>query len=359
MGQHLRGRAHDGSGVRLRRLAVISALLALTPACSTLGEPGSFPDAYPHGGTGQFRPLDSDELGIFDGRALVLSSTAQGSAMVADGYLFYASAPLADMPLEVPEDFPASEVYWDAFDPLAIHRAPPRDGNLGFAAGPVILEASESWEGGEVFDPWVVVDDDGTARLYYAAEQGIGVAEASSVDGAFTRAGDGPLQLEASSGSPRHPSVVRGIDGAWWMYYEDGGTIRAARSDDGTSFAGMGAITLSGDDLRESPEVAIGAPGAVLVETPAGRLLIRMYFESRREDGTILPYVAGTEDGVTFERFSIPVADYTDLRFPAPVVLDDRTTLLYANAPKSSGGYQTRSLIGLVTPAGVDLAPDE
>lgn len=347
----------------MRRLLALFALLAATPACSTLGEQGSFPDAYPHGGTGQFRALESDEVGIFDGRALALQGVAMDAAMVADGYLFYASARLLETPPEVPMDQPMNEVFWPAFEPRAIHRADPRE-NLGFASGPVVFSASASWEGAEVFDPWVVVDDDGSARMYYAAEGGIGVAEAPSVDGAFTRVGDAPIlgPDDAVSGAPRRPSVVRGIDGAWWMYFDAGGAIGIARSTDGVAFAridgdastaAIDPLILTGQDDRESPEIAIGSPGAAAVDTVVGRRLIRIYYESRREDGTVLPYVAGSADGVTFERHEIPVMDSTDVRFPAPVLVDDRTTLLYWNGPLTSSGRQTRALRASVSPASV------
>ncbi len=344
-------------------------LLAVTPACSTLGEPGSFPDAYPHGGTGQVRRLTKDELGIQDGRALSIASTAQDAAMVADGHLFYAAAPLSETAPPVPEDFPENEIYWDEFDARAIHRSPPRD-NYGFSPGTVVLEASASWEGSEVYDPWVAVDDDGRARLYYAAEGGIGVAEAPSVEGTFARVGDGPIlgADAALNGVPRSPSVVRGVDGAWWMYYDAGGAIGVARSTDGVAFArmdgdpgtpAMDPISFSGDDMRTSPEVSVGAPGAVNVTTPVGRHLIRMYFESRREDGTVLAYVAGSEDGVAFERYTVPVAAEDDVRFLAPVIIDDRITVLYANVPRTSAGLQMRALVGFVSPAGASLAPEE
>jgi hypothetical protein len=340
-------------------------------ACSTLGEPGSFPSAYPHGGTGVFRALTADEVGIRDGRAVVNQRLAVEGSSIAGGYLFYATAPLLEMPPEVPGEQPANEVYWPAFGPRSVSRAAPR-ADRGFSAGPPVFTASEPWEEGEVFDPWVVVDGD-RVRLYYAAAGGIGLAEATGLEGDFERVGEGPLldADDAVSGVPRRPSVVFGPDGAWWMYYDAGGAIGVARSDDGRAFTRVDGdlstpaidplrLDFSQDfaDVETSEEVSVGSPGAVAVDTPGGRRLIRVYFESRRADGTVRAYVAGTADGVTFERHNVPVLDEEDARFPAPYVLDERVTLLYANVPFDTGGFQTRSIVGSVSPASTTFATE-
>jgi hypothetical protein len=62
---------------------------------------------------------------------------------------------------------------------------------------------------------------------------------------------------------------------------------------------------------------------------------------------------------MSFVRHEIPVAPETDLRFPAPVTIDDRTTVLYANRPYSSGGRQLRALVAMVSPASVHFAPTD
>lgn len=342
-------------------------MLTSVTACSTIGDPGSTPEAYPHGGTGQFRQLERDEVGIADGRLLALQDVAVGAAMVAGEHLFYASAPLLETPPEVPMDHPAGEVYWDAFEARAIHRSAPRD-DRGYRSGPTVLSASESWEGADVFDPWVVIDE-GRARMYYAAEGGIGVAEAPSVGGAFSRVGSGPiLEADGSSAAPRRPSVVRGVDGAWWMYFDDAGAIGVARSEDGLAFErvdgdpsteALDPIVITGADLGEDgTEVSVGMPGAAALDTATGRRLVRVYYESRRDDGSVLAYVAGSEDGLAFERHEVPVMDEADARFPAPLLLDDRVTLLYANL-RGGSDYQTRALYVAVSPASVSFAAPE
>ncbi|MCB9594669.1 MAG: hypothetical protein H6719_18260 [Sandaracinaceae bacterium] len=333
-------------------------LLSLIAACSTIGDPGGMPDGLPHGGTGAFRLLDAEEIGIvgsLPGRAMVLRDAVERATPV-DGYLFYATARVLDEPPPLPDDQPPNDIFWAAFEPRRIHRGEAREeGFGGFASGPEVLVASDAWEGGEVFDPFVVVDG-GTARLYYAGLGGIGLAEAPDAGGTFTRVGAAPIVADA-----RHPSVVRGVDGAWWMYYEAAGAIHFARSDDGRAFTPMGPITLSDDDTGEGTELRVASPGAVRVETRGDRTLIRLYFESVREgitEGELshVFYVAGSEDGVTFERYPIPVMEQSDVRFPAPVLVDDRVTLLYGNLPFFGGAYLTRAVVAAVGPGGYRFA---
>src|SRR4029078_5689405 len=104
----------------------------------------------------------------------------------------------------LPDGWPAGDIYWPAFGPRTIQRASHIEGKQGFMPGASILAAQATWEGADVFDPWVVVLEDGTARLYYAAAGGIGLAVASSIDGTFERVSDAPLL----SGTMRRPSVV-------------------------------------------------------------------------------------------------------------------------------------------------------
>ncbi|HJL18471.1 MAG TPA: hypothetical protein RMH99_22595 [Sandaracinaceae bacterium LLY-WYZ-13_1] len=358
-----------------RRLAGAAALAALGAvaltdvACSSIGDPGGTPDGLPHGGTGQFRLLESEETGIsgpLDGRAIVLIDRATESGMATGDFLFYAQAPLLEEPPELPDDHPRDEIFWPAFEARRIHRGEVREEGVGaYDFGPEVLAASEGWEGGEVYDPWVAVDDDGTARLYYAAAGGIGVAEASSVDGSFAKVAGPVLDADDVGGEvPRRPSVVRGVDGAWWMYFSAGGALGVARSEDGTRFTVQDGLRIDfaeGEaDMVRSPEVARIHPGAVRVETPAERTLIRLYFESVREDGTHRVYVAGSDDGLTFERHPLPAMEQTEVRFPAPRVLDPRVTLLYASFPFFGAGvYQTRAITVAVAPADESFVPEE
>jgi hypothetical protein len=98
----------------------------------------------------------------------------------------------------------------------------------------------------------------------------------------------------------------------------------------------------------------------VTLTTGVDRTIIRLYFESRREDGTRFLMMAGSTDGTTFSRYGIPVISDPDRRDPSPLVLDLRTTILHAHAPRTVGGRQGRGIIGTVAPRTVVLieAPD-
>jgi hypothetical protein len=340
--------------------------LASLAGCSAIGDPGGSPDGLPHGGTGQFRLLDQEETGIvgsLPGRAVVLRG-AVGSAMRVESSLFYAGAAQVDEPPTPPEDHPPNEVFDPAFGPYRIHRGALREEGTGaFDAGPVVLEASEAWEGEDLFDPWVVVDEDGGARLYYAAAGGVGLATADSLEGTFQKQ-PGPVLAEVDGATPRRPSVVRAPGGGFLMYFDLGasrgvGALGVARSSDGVRFE-VQPLEVLGEDAVEAPfELARSNPGAVRVETVTGRVLIRVYYESLRDDGGRLFYMMASEDGLTFDRFPRPVLELPDARLPAPYLVDDRVTFLYANLPFVNRGFQTRGVVVSVAPRDQRFDPPE
>lgn len=347
-----------------KTLAGVLALGAAVGGCSLIGDSVPINEVVPHGGTGEFRALDRDETGIrgsVPGQALVLSGIAFDSGMVAGEHLFFASAFGLDAPPEVPEDHPNTQVYWPAFEGRAIRRAPAREEDEGFQGGVTVLEAERPWEGESVFHPWVLVEEDRTL-LYYAAAEGIGVATSGAVDGSFSRVGEGPILDMAASqtGIPSRPSVVRLGDGTYSMYYDcGGGVIGLAQSDDGLAFTQVGPISLElfeGEtDQIESAQVAVSQPGALVVSTGVEREIIRLYFVSLREDGTEYVYVAGSEDGTTFIQHPRPSGHGPGLSFPAPLQIDQRVTMLYANAPLFARGFQTRAFVASVAPGTVSF----
>lgn len=388
-------------GARARLVAALVALFGA--ACSTLGSGPSQPEGLPHGGTGPFRLATADEVDVPPtpgGSTLFDRDRGVDNGMVAEGHLFYGGAvplpveepdagmPDAGMPDDggVPDDAGAEdagaedagaedagvedagmpdagpsgpfEVDWSAFEARRIYRSAPRAEGLGFDAGSEVLVASEAWEGGFVHDPWALVLEDGRALLYYAAEGGIGLAEAPSVDGSFTRVGSGPV----IAGAVRRPSVVsaRGTtsEHAFLMYFEREGRIVAASSEDGRAWDELGPLELqplAARDERDSTEIAIGGPGALAARTPADRSVIRLYYESRRADGQILVAMAGSFDGVTFEQLAIPVVDDDALRWPAPRQLDPRVTLLYMQSERGGRGIERGALVVGIAPGGVVL----
>jgi hypothetical protein len=357
--------------------ALMIAMAGLLGACGTLGSGPSEPEGLPHGGVGPFRLLSADEIGVPPppaGATLLERERAIESGMVAGGHLFYAAAPprrpapptdggkpdAGSPDAGTPDAGRAPpDVDWSQYEPRRIYRSPPRGGGeLGFDAGSEILAAVEPWEGGLVRDPWAVLLPDGRARLYYAAEGGIGVAEAPSIDGAFTRIGDGRA-IDAPGA--RRPSVISGIEvgqRAFLLYLEREGRIEIHGSDDGVSFERLVPAVelppLAPRDETDSTEVAIGAPGVLWAHTEAGRTIVRMYYESRRADGQILIALAGSFDGLRFEPYPVPVMETRDLRLPAPRQLDSRITLLYLVSPRYRSP-ERGALVVAIAPGGITL----
>jgi hypothetical protein len=337
----------------MKRALSIATWVGVAWGCAALEADPNPPGVLPHGGTGEFRPLSAEETGIRGtptGRALPVRD-ALDSASVAAGHLFYAAAVLPDTAPEPTADPVPNEVIWSDFEPRRIHRSAPTE-RPGFFIGDEVLAASQPWQGPAVYEPWVLVLDDGRALLYYAAAGGIGLAEASAVDAVFAPVGDGPV-LDAGAGAvaPRRPSAVWHA-GRVLLYYDAGGALGLATSADGRAFERVTDALPLGPDLIEdgSREVAVGAPGAMVAVTPTGREVVRLYFESHRDDGRRLVSLAASLDGERFERFERPVVDEDDRRLPAPVAVDARTTLLYVMAPREQSGREVRALVAAVAP---------
>lgn len=343
----------------MRGALLMAALLAA--GCGTLGEESDGPRIQPHGGTGAFRLLDVAEAGVTGpaGAVLDLGTSAFGSGMVeeATGDLFYSAGALLPAPPEVPEGFDESEVYWPAFEARRLFRAEARPDLPSFEAGEVVLEAREAWEGDVLREPWALTVAE-RVLLFYVADGGLGLATGPTTAGPFA-GGDAPLIAATEGFVPGRPSAVVGSDGTVLLYFAAGGEIWLARSEDGgEGFEPPEPVALVGDDDgTESEEVAVDRPGAAAVATGAGRRLVRLYFESVRADGRRLLYVAGSEDGVTFERFPRAVTAVDTLRAPAPRLLDERLTLLYARRGRVAEGRQVGTLAAALSPSGARLAP--
>jgi hypothetical protein len=375
----------------MRRIR-IAILAALASACSTLGTPASPPGPLPHGGTGQFRALTAAETTITGpplGVTLNTSGHGVDVAMSIEGNCFYAAGAIRPTPPNdaaiLPDAGPTDgavandaavssdaaldasldagpstppTVNWANFEARQIFRSTP-GASWAFGAGTMVLAASASWEGGYVTDPWVVHRADGRYLLYYAAAGGIGVASAASLDGPWMREGAGPILPASGGATPRRPSAIvttglSGASSAMLLYYELGGTIHLASSDDGIALHDLGAVTttpIAARDDRDGVESSVGSPGAIVVPTPAGRRVVRVYFESRRTNGTVLIGMLGSADGVTFEQLATPVFAERDRQAPAPRLVDERTTILYTWVANMTFGAEIAS----VSPAGVTL----
>jgi hypothetical protein len=333
----------------MRALAVAAAIIAC--ACGTIAEEELELVPAPHNGVGPFRPLDRAETGVPGSPAgrVINTRGAVATPMVADGHLFYAFAePLPDV---MPPEMPGEAIDWSFFAPRAIHRALPGDERLGFPTGSEILSAEAAWEGESVRDPWAIVLPNGRALLYYAGDGGIGLAEATSVSGSFTRAGETPILAPLAGETLARPSVVL-FEGTYFMYIEIGdGTIARAESSDGRTFTRAGTADVFRDPVDGVPdEVAVAAPGAIVATTVSGRSFLRLYLESHRADGTRLVSLAGSADGRTFERLERPVVESPGSGEPGPTIVDERVSVLYYTAPAVQSGLQTRAIVGGVAP---------
>ncbi|MEM1415693.1 MAG: hypothetical protein AAGH15_12370 [Myxococcota bacterium] len=334
-------------------------LVALA-ACATLGDETAFPGELSTTGVGPFRSADEAETGQPAGRVLDAGDDAVGRVMVAGEFLFAAVAtplddpPARDMALEPSALDPAQ------LGPLRIERAARTAPTFGFAGREVVLEADRAWEGEDLRDPWVMVLPDGRARLYYVGGPGdapaLGVAEAAGPGGAFTKLGDAPILMDV-----RSPTVVRAPAGAaepgFRCYFERDGTIVEARSSDGLSFEESPAPLALPPDGAEPAEEAVGQPGALLATTPAGREVLRLYFQSRRADGLRVLALAASLDGEVFERPELPVLELPRadvVAHPAPV-LDDAgpaagITRLHHTVRRREGDLELREARLATTP---------
>jgi hypothetical protein len=344
-----------------RRALAIAGLTLAFVACATLGDETAFPDIVQTSGVGPFRLLDATETGGFGaprGRVL-FSREAVGRAMMAEDLLFYPQAEVLDEPPERNPDLPEGVVDPAQVGPSAIHRGMAREvdgedvfeGAVSFDGGSAILEASESWEGDSLTDPWVHVAADGTARLYYAADGGIGVAEASSASGTFTKVA-GPVVTDA-----RAPTVVT-FAGETLLFFEatDSGTIGFARSSDGRAFTEETRAL----DLELAGETALGAPGAVVATTPTGRTMVRLYFEAVTADDVTILSVAATEDLESWDRLETEIgilSTVEDAREPTPFLRDDGITVLLITRQNDSRGVEIRAICGASAPANLSLIP--
>jgi hypothetical protein len=139
------------------------------------------------------------------------------------------------------------------------------------------------------------------------------------------------------------------------MYFEQGGKILAADSADGVEFAPPVVVL----EARSTPmdDVAVGGPGVAVVETPIGRIVERVYFESRRSDGTTTIGLAATADGITYDVYEGAIVDVEHPSRPAPRAQDARATLLHLRVPFLDEAEQRGALIGAITPGDAEPAP--
>lgn len=352
----------------MRRLTLFIACVLFASGCGLLGDDSPQLRRIREGGTGPFRALVTADTNLGappEGR--ITTDLGQSSANwgeISVGRMAWNEAgcfaSVAERTEPVPPrdpGAPANEPDDQQFEPTAIVRCEANEAALVTALGDVVLSPTEAWEGDDLRDPWPLRRDDGTYHLYYAADGGIGVATSDAPDGPFTRVGTTPIVAPLSVSAPlRSPTVVPAPGGAGYlMYFDDGARIFVARSDDGLSFSIVDTDTATVEiDPIALPPILEGEtidvhPGAITVTVSPGRQIVRLYFDAPTvEDDNVC--MAGSFDGIVFERF-VP-ASYVSagVAFPVPRLLPTGETVLTMTRALTVMNVRVRVPAGAVAP---------
>jgi hypothetical protein len=208
-----------------------------TIACGTVASPGGGDLNLPTANVGPFTPLSQAEVAVGDLPPFVLlgesaqyrepSAIAASDDTSSPSVILYAVASTSsgDVIVRTRADDGRS-FYGDTVD----QQSHPAD------RPPVVLRASQPWEGGDLSGP-SALRVGSEVRLYYATAGGIGLAK--STDGGLTfQAQPQPvLAPDHSAGweftPPRAPTVAQLPDGSFDMLYAAGDAIGEAVSPDG------------------------------------------------------------------------------------------------------------------------------
>lgn len=348
-----------------RALATLCLLLVAT-GCGLLGDETPPLRRIRQGGTGPFRDLEPTDTSLSsppDGRM----TTNYGSGGPGWGYESigrlawndagcYASRATLVMPV-LPRDpgAPVGEPDPSQLADMGIARCDDGPG-IVTTVGETVLTAEEPWEGADLEDPWAIRLPDGSIRLYYVAQGSIGVADAEDQDGPFVRVSDAPVLGPLEGVRPLHsPSVVVAPDGSYVMYFDDGADIYVAQSEDGIAFdlVDTDPSTPTLDPLalepRQPEETTRLHPGAIVDTTYSGRQVVRIYFDV--DIGTRSNVcMAGSFDGITFERHPQIAYRAQTISHPVPRILETGETLLTVTRVVSRFDALTRVPTGAVAP---------
>lgn len=339
---------------------LILGLVCNTFSCGTTGTGPSVPSGLSHGGTGPFRALDVTEIPNITPNPAGKAHTFDGaveSGMVAKGYLFYSGSLARNDAQPSPEG--SKVIDWDQFELRSIYRSAPTT-DKSFMGGSVILGPTQSWED-DLREPWVL-EVDNKVILFYASRGGIGAAVASSVDSVFVKRESNPVIAKSPSEMTLSRPTAVFFKGKVLLYADKGGGrfVVFSSTDGGNTFDAGTNIDLG--VVKPSLETGILHPAAVVATTSIGRSLVRVYFESLWSDGSRRIVMAGSEDGVNFERGEIPVlrSEEVNKAYPSPLYVNPTTTLMYLWAPSAlsrSATLQQGALVAMVSPASVRMTP--
>lgn len=221
-----------------------------------------------------------------------------------------------------------------------------------------VLEAAEEWEAGALGAPSVLVDQE-KWLLFYAAGGCIG--RAVSTDGEhFERAPRTPVLCGDERGPVGAPSIARGGDGGFRLFYEQAGAILEARALDaeGSAF-GAGETVLRASTEEGSYDAGgVGDPCALPLTAAAasvtGRTVRYLYYTAHTADGTpAIGLAARFGDDGPLERAREPVLTRYRAHAPTALVLPTMT-LLYASSSRDELGNDDPAVLAGLAPATVE-----
>ncbi len=312
-------------------LVLVAALAALR--CATIAaEAGDNGAVRPSAQAGPFRGLRADEL----------SSTAKPQApyLLDDATANYRQESALSLDDAVLGQTALYVVADRKNDSAAIFRfvAPDARSVVLDPATPVLV-ASQPWEGAAIGEP-DAHRVDGEIRVYYSGAGGIGLAH--STDGVvFTRepapvlSSDGAPAWEGGA-APSSPALLELAPGDFRLFYVANARIGEARSSDGVHFERIGAAPLlepeGGGDSDDPPfdSDAVGDPCPVVMTSPEGRRVTRIYYAGTGPGGTRAIGMAARfgSDGPLTRAISPVFSAGRDARSPSLIVYS-HFTLLY------------------------------
>lgn len=334
-----------------RRVVLAIALATIAAACGTAAPPAGNDDSInPNARLGPFRPLRKPSEG----------TSAPQIAPASRKWDHPSALPKTD----AADDF-GLELFVDSGTPRTIvgfdlpdgptRRASITDAKptLSHAEGPL------SWESGDLTHPFALRAD-GETRLYYASGACVGVALRGE-DGAFVKRPEPVLCAGGSSWEGAEvvaPAVLR-VDGRWTLFYESGGAIGEASSDDGFTFSRVGDAPVLSPRAPAGPlsdggvdepfdDARVGDPHALLGISSDGRRILHVYYTGENRLGTTAIGLASRFDGGALVRSTAPVFTRYDARGPS-VLQKGALTLLVTGGRTNEAQATTAGgiLVGL------------
>lgn len=316
---------------RARLLVVLLPALAVL-RCATIAAPAGDDDAVrPNARAGPFRALRADEIPAGTGTS--------APYVVNDGKAHYREESALALDAAAAGQTALYAVGDRANDSPAIFRFVAPDARA-FALEPAtaVLAPEQAWEGAAVGAP-DAHRVGGEVWLYYSGAGGIGLARSSDGVG-FTRE---PAPVLSSDGAPAweggdapgSPALLELAPDDFRLFYVANKRIGEARSSDGVHFERVGAAPPlepeGGGDTDDPPfdSDAVGDPCAVVMRSPEGRTVTRVYFAGTGADGKRAVGMAarfGADGPLT--RATAPVFSASrDARSPSVLVYDHYTLL--------------------------------